>query len=63
MKASRILSAVVTIAEFVEVLLEVGDEHGAVVVGTEVVVSGQHGANDARQLLMVLAFVVHEDAA
>src|SRR5258708_6909561 len=49
-------------AEFVEVLLEVGDKDGAMIVGAEIVMGRQHGAHYARQLLVVLAFVVHEDA-
>ena len=62
MKASRILSAVVTVVKLVEVLFEVGDENRAAVVRAEVMVSGEHGANDASQLLMVFAFVIHEHA-
>ena len=62
MKARRILSAVVTAVELVEVLFEIGDEDGAVIVGAKVVVSGQHGTNYASQLLVVLAFVIHKDA-
>src|SRR6202049_4090847 len=48
--------------ELVEVLLEIGHEYGASVVGAEIVVSRQHGANHASQLLVVFAFVVHEEA-
>ena len=33
--------------ELVEVLLEIGHEYGATVVGAEIVVSRQHGANHA----------------
>ncbi len=62
MKASRIFKRGGNDGELIEVLLEVGDKDGAAVVGAEIVVSGQHRADDASQLLVVLAFVVHEDA-
>src|SRR6266446_3412738 len=48
--------------ELVIILLEVGDEHGSVIVRPEVVVACEYGPHHAGELLMILPFVVHEDA-
>src|SRR6266852_9395818 len=48
--------------ELVKVLLEVGDEHGSVIVRPEVVVASEYGPHHAGELLMILPFVVHENA-
>src|SRR5216684_4574586 len=48
--------------ELVIILLEVGDEHGSVIVRPEVVVACEYGPHHAGELLMILSFVVHEDA-
>src|SRR6266404_2273341 len=48
--------------ELVIILLEVGDEYGSVIIRAEVVVAGEYGAHHAGELLMILPFVVHENA-
>src|SRR6266404_5755434 len=48
--------------ELVIILLEVGDENCSVIIRPEVVVAGEYGAHHAGELLMILPFVVHENA-
>src|SRR5204863_10067377 len=48
--------------ELVEVLFEIGDEHGAAIVRPVVMMCSQYRPDHARELLMVLAFVIHKDA-
>ena len=46
--------------EIVEVLLKVGDEYGAAIVGAEVMVTSEDATHDARELLVILPLVIHE---
>src|SRR5205807_2447294 len=47
-------------AKVVKIFLEVGNEDGAAVIGTEIVMSGKNRTHNAGQLLVILAFVIHE---
>ncbi len=43
-------------------MLEVGDEHGAAIIGAEIMVGREHGTNYPRKLLVILSLVIHEDS-
>jgi len=60
--ASRILSAVVTTVNSSKSCLKSAMNTARRSSGREVVVSGEHGAHHASQLLVVLALIVHKDS-
>ena len=48
--------------ELVKVLLEIGDEDSALIIGAEVVMPGEHAAHHARELLMIPPVIIHKNS-